>query len=161
MQPLIDATYSAFFKIAPALAGAQQDGGQTGGGRNEQRIDLTGGIVENCVRVPLSLPWARAPSAIEIRMDGVVAPSARDGDALDVQFTECAVRLTGDSPTAGADSGAALDGALPASSGGETGRGLVVPLPRPVGTLRTTFCDADLRISRGGRGGVFVLRRIG
>ena len=37
---------------------------------------------------------------------------------------------------------------------------LRVPLPRPVGTLRTTFCDEELRVSRGGRGGVFVLRRL-
>ena len=35
-----------------------------------------------------------------------------------------------------------------------------LPLPRPVGKLRTTFCDADMRLSRGGRGGIFVLRRI-
>lgn len=37
---------------------------------------------------------------------------------------------------------------------------LAVPLPRPVGTLRSTYCDDDLRISRGGRGGIFVLRRL-
>ena len=37
--------------------------------------------------------------------------------------------------------------------------GLRIPLPRPVGSLRTTHCD-DLRISRGGKGGIFVLKRI-
>jgi len=37
---------------------------------------------------------------------------------------------------------------------------LRLPLPRPVGRLDTTFCDATLRLSRGGRGGLFVLSRI-
>lgn len=41
---------------------------------------------------------------------------------------------------------------------GEAG-GLRIPLPRPVGSLRTTHCD-DLRISRGGKGGLFILKRI-
>ena len=34
------------------------------------------------------------------------------------------------------------------------------PLPRPRGTLDTTFCDDTMRISRGGRGGVFILTRM-
>ena len=38
--------------------------------------------------------------------------------------------------------------------------GLRIPLPRPKGTLRTTYCDDDLRISRGGQGGLFVVKRI-
>ncbi len=32
-------------------------------------------------------------------------------------------------------------------------------LPRPVGELWTSFCDDDMRLSRGGRGGLFVLKR--
>ena len=35
-----------------------------------------------------------------------------------------------------------------------------LPLPRPLGRLRTTFCDKDMRLSRGGRGGIFVLKKI-
>lgn len=35
-----------------------------------------------------------------------------------------------------------------------------LPLPRPKGQLKTTFCDGDLRISRGGRGGIFIAKRI-
>ena len=38
--------------------------------------------------------------------------------------------------------------------------GLRIPLPRPKGTLRTTYCDDNLRISRGGQGGLFVVKRI-
>jgi len=34
-----------------------------------------------------------------------------------------------------------------------------LPLPRPKGSLRTTFCDNDMRLSRGGRGGIFVLKK--
>ena len=37
---------------------------------------------------------------------------------------------------------------------------LKLPLPRPVGSLRTTFCDDNVRIARGGRGGVFVTKRV-
>ena len=74
--------------------------------------------------------------------DRLVAPidAGVGEEQLRVEFTECAFRL------------------LPKGGGGA--RGLVVPLPRPVGSLRTTFCDATLRVSRGGRGGVFVLKRL-
>ena len=137
VQPLIDATYATFFRIAPALAGAQQDGAAER--FNEQRVSLAAGVIENRVRVPLpsGLPIG---SALEIRVDGLVAPidAGAGEEQLRVEFTECAFRLL---PKGGA-------------------RSLVVPLPRPVGSLRTTFCDATLRVSRGGRGGVFVLKRL-
>ena len=35
-----------------------------------------------------------------------------------------------------------------------------LPLPRPKGSLKTTYCDADLRISRGGQGGLFIVKRL-
>ena len=142
VQPLIDATYAAFFKIAPALAGAQQDGAAER--FNEQRVSLAAGVVENRVRVPLPSGLSIG-SALEIRVDGLVAPVSAGSEELRVEFTECAFRL------------------LPkgqGSGGGGGARGLVVPLPRPVGSLRTTFCDETLRVSRGGRGGVFVLKRL-
>ena len=76
--------------------------------------------------------------------DRLVAPidAGVGEEQLRVEFTECAFRL------------------LPKGGGGGGARGLVVPLPRPVGSLRTTFCDATLRVSRGARGGVFVLKRL-
>jgi hypothetical protein len=145
VQPLIDATYATFFRIAPALAGAQQDGAAER--FNEQRVSLAAGVIENRVRVPLpsGLPIG---SALEIRVDGLVAPidAGAGEEQLRVEFTECAFRLL---PKGGGGGG-----------GGGGARGLVVPLPRPVGSLRTTFCDATLRVSRGGRGGVFVLKRL-
>ena len=144
VQPLIDATYATFFRIAPALAGAQQDGAAER--FNEQRVSLTAGVVENRVRVPLPSGLRAIGAALEIRVDGLVAPidAGVGEEQLRVEFTECAFRL------------------LPKGGGGGGGgaRGLVVPLPRPVGSLRTTFCDATLRVSRGGRGGVFVLKRL-
>jgi hypothetical protein len=38
-------------------------------------------------------------------------------------------------------------------------QGIKLPLPRPRGLLTNTFCDNELRISRGGKGGIFVLKR--
>ena len=108
---------------------------------------LAAGVIENRVRVPLpsGLPIG---SALEIRVDGLVAPTDAAGgeEQLRVEFTECAFRLL---PKGGGGGG-----------GGGGARGLVVPLPRPVGSLRTTFCDETMRVSRGGRGGVFVLKRL-
>ena len=141
LQPVIDATYALFFRVAPQLAGAQQDGGKSGGGSNEQRLSLSSGVVENRVRVPL--PGPLGGGALEIFVDGEVdAPDAADD--LRVAFTECSFRLR----PRGGGGGSAREGALR------------VPLPRPVGSLRTTHCDEELRVSRGGRGGVFVLRRL-
>jgi len=143
LQPLIDLTYSAFFKVAPALAGSQQDGGRAGGGSNEQTISLSAGRVENRVRVPLPAGLPIQASALQICVNGLVRPEdSRGADRLRVEFEECAFRLL----RAGQD---------------DARRELVLPLPRPVGSLRTTFCNERLRISRGGRGGVFVLRRLG
>ena len=146
VQPLIDATYATFFRIAPALAGAQQDGAAER--FNEQRVSLAAGVIENRVRVPLP-SGVPIGSALEIRVDGLVAPidAGAGEEQLRVEFTECAFRLL---PKGGGGGG----------GGGGGARGLVVPLPRPVGSLRTTFCDATLRVSRGGRGGVFVLKRL-
>ena len=35
-----------------------------------------------------------------------------------------------------------------------------LPLPRPRGSIVSTFVDDDLRISRGSRGGLFILKRL-
>ena len=37
---------------------------------------------------------------------------------------------------------------------------LALPLPRPRGRLVTSWSDGALRISRGGRGGLFILSRV-
>lgn len=129
LQPAIDATYSAFFKVAPALAGAAPDGSSSGAS-NEQSVDTSTGALRNRVRVPLPFGLPR----LEILVDGEAAP--KGGDELGVVFSDCTFRL------------------------GDSGDGLRLPLPRPVGSLVTTHCDDDLRISRGGRGGIFVLRRL-
>ena len=97
VQGLIDATYAAFFKVAPALAGAQQDG--RSGASNEQALSLDTGVVENRVRIPLPF----LPSILEIRVDGRVAEAgaAETEPLLDVTFTECSFALQ----RSGADDG--------------------------------------------------------
>ena len=144
---------AAFFKVAPALAGAQQDG--VNGASNEQWLSLQSGLVENRVRIPLPI----GGSVLEVRVDGAVAAGGlaagdggRDEQKLDVTFTECSFALRGKGG-GGAPSGG--------GKGAAQGPGaLRLPLPRPVGSLRTTHCDEDLRVSRGGRGGVFLLKRM-
>ena len=37
---------------------------------------------------------------------------------------------------------------------------IVVPLPRPKGSLRTTVLVDELRVGRGGQGGLFIVKRI-
>ena len=145
LQPLIDATYATFFKVAPQLAGAQEDGGR--GAANEQNLSLETGLVANRVRIPLPAPWRGR--ALEIFVDGEVEAIGEDGrdDVLSVAFTECRFQL-------------AATAERSAGGGAADNLSLRVPLPRPVGSLRTTFCDEEIRVSRGGRGGVFVLRRM-
>ena len=130
-QPLIDAAYSTFFKFAPALAGAQPDGSSSEAA-NEQLVDLASGEVRNRVRIALPFGGPR----LEILVNGDARLTRADD--LEVTFNDCTFTFD--------------DG-----SGDE---GLRLPLPRPVGSLQTTWCDADLRVSRGGRGGIFVLRRL-
>ena len=38
--------------------------------------------------------------------------------------------------------------------------GFVIPLPRPKGTLQTVYNDGDMRISKGGQGGLFVCSKM-
>ena len=136
---------SAFFKVAPALAGAQQDG--AGGASNEQWLSLQSGLVENRVRIPFG------SSVLEVRVDGAVAAGEGGRDEqLNVTFTECSFALRGKGGGGGSGKSAGQED--------DQGAPLRVPLPRPVGSLRTTHCDEDLRVSRGGRGGVFLLRRM-
>jgi hypothetical protein len=132
LQALVDATYSGFFKVAPMLAGAQADGANALA-RNEQMVNVTSGRVLNTVRIPL--PALAGGGAAVIQVHGSVRVTS-EADLVDVTFERCDVYRDGaDDP-------------------------LSVPLPRPKGSLRTTYCDDIMRISRGGRGGVFVLKRL-
>jgi len=134
------ALYRFFFKFAPALAGAQeQDRDEDlrdffgGGVKNEQIVDIEKGLVSNKVQARFS---KNGPS-LKINVVGECTPSNDSMSNLQVIFTEFSVEIPW------------------------TRVGLVtVPLPRPRGALETTFCDENLRISRGGRGGIFVLKRL-
>mmetsp|Transcript_34900 Transcript_34900/g.58654 ORF Transcript_34900/g.58654 Transcript_34900/m.58654 type:complete len:266 (+) Transcript_34900:160-957(+) len=122
--------YKVFFKFAPFLAGSQGTGGKASVS-NEQIIDLENGLVDN--RVLVKLPFDKK---LSIRVYGEVEPLEPNSLDLKVTFTGWEIGLEG--------------GPGP----------LKLPLPRPVGSLRTTFIDQDIRIGRGGRGGVFVTLRI-
>ena len=127
LQPLIDFTYATFFKIAPALAGAQPDGSSSEA-RNEQLVDTARGLVRNRVRIALPFnQWLEILVDGEAALDGATEDPMSAND-LSVTFSECSFRL----------------------ESVEAGEGLRVPLPRPIGALRTTWCDEDLRASLNG-----------
>lgn len=81
-------------------------------------------------RVTLTVNGPLGKQKIDIRVFGTVR-STDDEDTLEIIF-----------------------------EGFELGLLPTIPLPRPVGRIVTTFVDGDLRLSRGSRGGLFVLKRI-
>ncbi|KAK3236593.1 hypothetical protein CYMTET_53276 [Cymbomonas tetramitiformis] len=133
IQKLVGQLYQVFFKFAPALAGSQEVAAS--GSRmpvaNEQVVDLEKGVVDN--RVSVKLPFVD----LGIRVYGEVelASDGAPGD-LSVIFTGWELKF------------------------GDTLPVFRLPLPRPQGSLRTTFCDKEVRIARGGRGGIFITKRI-
>jgi len=130
---LIQKATGALYKVFFKFApflAGSQDTGGKTSVSNEQIVDLDSGLVDN--RVQVSLPAGRK---LCIRVYGEVEPTATDLE-LKVTFTGWEIGLEG--------------GPGP----------LKLPLPRPVGSLRTTFVDQELRIGRGGRGGVFVTKRV-
>jgi len=174
-----------FFKFAPALAGAQeQDRDEDlrdffgGGVKNEQIVDIEKGLVSNKVQARFS---KNGPS-LKINVVGECTPSNDSMSNLQVIFTEFSVEipwtryfLVCENPrfcqcticacTCGVPYYTCVTNAIKdllVRLGCDIFRvGLVtVPLPRPRGALETTFCDENLRISRGGRGGIFVLKRL-
>ena len=134
VQSITSSLYGVFFKFAPWLAGSQETGKR--GVRNEQRVDLDAKRARNDVYVELPpSPFGGDAAVLHIGVDGeVVAKDALGWDA-EVTFTSFDIALS----------------ELPRAS---------FPLPRPRGALRTTYCDDTMRISRGSRGGMFVLTRL-
>jgi hypothetical protein len=138
-QRVTDQLYRVFFAFAPALAGSAETNARSVA--NVQVVDLAAGKVDNVVDV--DLPWPLESARVRVRGD----VSALDGEAREVTVTFTEWEL-GPGP-AGSRGGA---GSEPPS--------LRLPLPRPRGVLRNTFCDEQIRISRGGRGGVFITSRL-
>lgn len=136
--------YQTFFKVAPFLAGGQDTSNNYLFSdvikvSNRQVLDTSKGVVNNTVVIKL-------PNGLstKISVNGVLGESflstgspvgQKDSIILPVEFSDFSLQL----------------GTLPA---------VRLPLPRPKGQLRTTFCDGDLRISRGGRGGIFIAKKI-
>jgi hypothetical protein len=136
--------YKLFFSFAPALAGSAETGAK--GVSNEQIVDLRNGTVVN--NVDVDLPWPFDGAAARVGVMGEVEAVDAEAREVMVTFTEWEV---GPAPGAGASTGGA---------GGLEPPRLRLPLPRPRGTLKNTFCDDTLRLSRGGRGGVFITTRL-
>lgn len=146
--------YKLFFKFVPFLAGGQErmDGNRQNKQQNlssimpkvsnTQIIDLESESINNKVIVR-----PKVGPTLQIEVKGLVAPAKNENEnsgsdkgdkgrinskkVVSVVFTDFSLN------------------------------GLRLPLPRPRGLLSTAFCDEDLRISRGGRGGLFVVKRIG
>jgi hypothetical protein len=128
--------YKIFFKVAPFLAGGQESTGSTFvKSTNKQSLDLDRGTVNNTVSLKVSNIFNGV-----IRVDGLISPVKRNAEtnelSLRVTFTDFAIQIGSSLPF------------------------VKLPLPRPTGSLVTTFCDNELRVSRGGRGGVFVAKRL-
>ena len=130
--------YKIFFKVAPFLAGGQDSGSAASyfvKSSNKQYIDVTKGTVNNTVLLKFSDKLTS-----KITVDGLISPIKTSEKSNDVStrvvFTDFALQVWDKVPS------------------------FRIPLPRPSGILVTTFCDLDLRVSRGGRGGVFVAKRL-
>lgn len=149
-----NAIYQTLFKFLPALAGGQERQQQKEGEgtiimknknrpspwkvSNEQIVDLQNQAVNNKVDIKIT----NGPS-LRISVRGTATPTSTQ-NILEIIFTSTEI------------------GPIPSSSNNSLPLfppKITIPLPRPVGNIQTTFCDDDLRLSRGGRGGIFILKR--
>jgi hypothetical protein len=126
------ALYRFFFKFAPFLAGGQ-DRKAMPSLPVDTRNQQNVDLATMRVDNRVFLQLGKGGPQVKIRVVG----DLQGEDSLDLAVTFTSFFL----------------GASPLPS-------LELPLPRPVGRLRTTFCDGDMRLSRGGRGGIFVLKRL-
>ena len=175
--------YNVFFKFAPFLAGDQDTAAAAAAAiappakadglpkklrlavSNTQEVDLAAGRALNTVTVaaPALTRWRlRIVVAGDVNeaVDG--ATGAPSPDVLAVTFTNFLVEFL-PPPVRRTAEAADRDDAIAAAAVDTMTTPawtLALPLPRPTGSLRTTFCDSDLRVSRGGQGGVFVVKRI-
>ena len=174
--------YNVFFKFAPFLAGGQDTAAAAAAiapaakadglpkklrlaVSNTQEVDLAAGRALNTVTVaaPALTRWRLrivVAGDVSEALDG--ATGAPSPDVLAVTFTNFLVEFL--SPpvrrTAEAADGDDAIAAAAVDAATTPAWTLALPLPRPTGSLRTTFCDSDLRVSRGGQGGVFVVKRM-
>jgi hypothetical protein len=131
--------YKIFFKFAPFLAGSQQEARKNFDDllsiktSNTQSIGLQSNKILNKVFIRMF----NGNVLIELNVEGKIRidDSKQIKPNVIVIFTSFSVKIN----------------QLPR---------LVASLPSPTGNLLTTYCDGDLRISRGGRGGIFIVKKI-
>ncbi|KAJ8607996.1 hypothetical protein CTAYLR_008241 [Chrysophaeum taylorii] len=130
-QDATDAVYKTLFRYLPALAGGFESTNPS-----NRAVDVRNEQVvdlENGVVenvVILGVGGAR----VEVRVRGLA--SAEDEATVGIVFEEVEARVL------------------------ETPIRARLPLPRPRGSIVSTFIDDEVRISRGSRGGLFILRRL-
>ena len=135
VETMTKLTYDVFFKFAPWLAGSAETSRR--GTRNAQVVDVARRRVRNDVDVDIS-----DTLSLRIGVEGEIETDDEFARRASVTFTAFDAQLVA-KPSGGLD--------FPKVS---------APLPRPRGSLETTFCDESMRVSRGGRGGVFILTRV-
>ena len=102
------------------------------GRTSTQSIDIQKERVTNVVSLPLR--GSKSPASLTVRVD--FTPHAPDPRRVNVKFQSFSVNL-----------GETIKWSFPLGFIG------------PTGWLRTTYLDEDMRITRGHKGSVFVLRR--
>eukprot|EP00277_Geminigera_cryophila_P014871 CAMPEP_0179458778 /NCGR_PEP_ID=MMETSP0799-20121207/42248_1 /TAXON_ID=46947 /ORGANISM="Geminigera cryophila, Strain CCMP2564" /LENGTH=242 /DNA_ID=CAMNT_0021260209 /DNA_START=395 /DNA_END=1126 /DNA_ORIENTATION=+ len=123
--------YRFFFKFAPFLAGGQ-----------DRQKSRTGAITSNIQQVDIDTKRVDNRVLVQLWQGGPKVKIRVVGDLIGNDPLDLGVTFT-----------SFFIGAPPLPT-------VELPLPRPLGRLRTTFCDEEMRLSRGGRGGIFVLKKI-
>ena len=188
-RKISDAIYKVLFRFLPALAGGQEQRIQHKKGNrnssnsnnpfrvvNEQIVDINTEIVINTVDLRLvgvrgqgRRSWG--DDGVRICVRGTATPIAttpsttttnattenNNENVLEIIFTETSIGPIPNTTTTTTNNNKNSFLALLPRILIPT---VTLPLPRPVGIIRTTFCDNTVRLSRGSRGGLFVLKRI-
>lgn len=189
-RKISDAIYKVLFRFLPALAGGQEQRTQHKKGNrnssnsnspfrvvNEQIVDTNTQIVINTVDLRLVGVRGRGrrswgDDGVRICVRGTATPIVttpsttttndttenNNENVLEIIFTETSIGpipnfTTTTTTNNNKNSFLALLPRIQIPT-------VTLPLPRPVGIIRTTFCDNTVRLSRGSRGGLFVLKRI-
>ena len=165
----LNAMYKIFFKFAPSLAGGMdtdERGGRraTRGGRSQQFISLRRGLAMNAVDL-VDLPLV---GRLLLCVNGGI--SVDEGEAAQWQKQRArlpVVRVVFDelmvyrNETLASWRTSIVESRKEGTGAGGVGPPLIrLPLPRPTGTLTTTYIDDQVRVSRGEKGGIFVAARL-
>jgi len=120
---------------------------------NEQIIDLQAQSIINTVRIRIKGIESR-PVVITVKGLVKIKEEEEEGEKEEKKMAER--RSSSSNNKSGRSSSSTMLDVIFTSF---DVNGFTLPLPRPKGTLTTTYIDEDLRVGRGGRGGVFIVKR--